>query len=95
MHRYSRVNRKNLDDEIGEWTKNYTKYEVMEKLQAAGIPSMPSLSNLDLLKDEHVKHRNIFQEMDYSGRATHGMPYQDEVRAACRFRYSSNIFSES
>ncbi len=61
------LNRQILDVGIGEYTKKYTKYEVMKNLQSAGIQSMPSLSNIDLLKDEHVKHRNLFQEMDYSG----------------------------
>ncbi|MCP4021127.1 MAG: CoA transferase [Desulfobacteraceae bacterium] len=56
-----------LDKEIAQWSKDLTKFEIMEILQEAGVPAMPSFTNIDLLANPHLLERNIFQRMDYSG----------------------------
>lgn len=56
-------NREKLDSLISEWTVNYTHYEVMEMLQAAGVAAMPSFSAEELLADPHVRARDIIQEV--------------------------------
>jgi len=53
-------NRKEIDEEISRWTINYTHYELMEKLQAAGVAAMPSFDAEEILSDPHTKARELF-----------------------------------
>lgn len=62
----SRYNhRHELDRLVSEWTRNYTPYQVMSKLQEAGVPAGPSCDIVDLLNDPHLKERELFMELDY------------------------------
>jgi benzylsuccinate CoA-transferase BbsF subunit len=45
---------------IAEWTQNFSAYQVMEKLQSAGVAAGPSLNAAQLLEDPHLKERAIF-----------------------------------
>lgn len=58
-------NRKDIDREIGKWTVNYTHYELMERLQDAGVAAMPSFDAEEILTDPHTKARNLFTEVDH------------------------------
>jgi len=63
---YSRwKNQEELDRLVGEWTIDYTHYEVTEILQKAGVAAMPSLSNEEILSDAHFKERNLAVEMEH------------------------------
>jgi benzylsuccinate CoA-transferase BbsF subunit len=63
---YSRwKNEKELDELIGEWTANYTNYEVTEILQKAGVAAMPSFSNEEIFSDPHFKARNLAVEVEH------------------------------
>lgn len=63
---YSRwKNQEELDRLVGEWTINYTHYEVTEILQKAGVAAMPSLSNEEILSDAHFKERNLAVEVEH------------------------------
>jgi len=60
-----RKNEEELDRLIGEWTINYTSYEVMEILQAAGVAAVPSLSNEEILNDRHFRERGLAVEVEH------------------------------
>lgn len=53
-------NRETLDKRLGEWTINYTHYELMERLQKAGVAAMPSFNAEEILNDPHTKERELF-----------------------------------
>ncbi len=76
-----------MDKEIGIWTRAHTKYEIMEILQADGVAAMPSLSNIDLLANKHLKARNLFQKLNYSG--------TDQIAITPPFRFSRDGVSIS
>ncbi len=58
-------NQAELDRIIGDWTKELDAYNVMEKLQAAGVAAAPSLSSEGLFNDPHLKERGVFQQIDH------------------------------
>ena len=63
---YSRYrNKTELDKLVGEWTKNYTNYEVMQILQKAGVAAGPSTNIDDMVADPHLKERGLYKELDY------------------------------
>jgi len=57
-------NQEALDRIITEWTEGLDCYEVMKRLQAAGVAAAPSLSSEGLFKDPHVKARGVFVQVD-------------------------------
>ena len=58
-------NQDDLDRIMGEWTSTQTQYQVMEKLQAAGIPAGPVLNARGLLSDPHFRARGFFEAVDH------------------------------
>ncbi len=63
---YSRwQNQEELDRLIGEWTKNYGHYELMERLQMAGVAAMPSLSAEEFFADPHLRERELITEVKH------------------------------
>jgi benzylsuccinate CoA-transferase BbsF subunit len=63
---YSRwKNERELNDLIGEWTVNYTHYEVTEILQKAGVAAMPSFSNEEIFSDPHFKAQELAVEVEH------------------------------
>jgi crotonobetainyl-CoA:carnitine CoA-transferase CaiB-like acyl-CoA transferase len=58
-------NQDDLDQIVGEWTMNQGDYEVMHRLQAAGIAAMPSLSNKALFQDRHLRERGVFVQVSH------------------------------
>ena len=63
---YSRwKNERELNDLIGEWTVNYTHYEVTEILQKAGVAAIPSFSNEEIFSDPHFKARELAVEVEH------------------------------
>ena len=63
---YSRwKNERELNDLIGEWTVNYTHYEVTEILQKAGVAAIPSFSNEEIFSDPHFKARELAIEVEH------------------------------
>ncbi|MDD5038438.1 MAG: CoA transferase [Dehalococcoidales bacterium] len=57
-------NQDELDRLIGEWTRNYSHYEVMEILQKAGVMAGASLDVEEAAKDPHLRERGFFIEID-------------------------------
>ncbi|PKB64228.1 MAG: hypothetical protein BZY80_03395 [SAR202 cluster bacterium Io17-Chloro-G2] len=54
-----------LDAVISRWTETRTSYQVMETLQAAGVPAGPVLNALQLLADTHWRERGYFETVDH------------------------------
>ena len=47
-----------LDDMIGKWTRDWTPYQLMRDLQAAGVPSGAMQTAEDLWRDVHLRARD-------------------------------------
>ena len=54
-------NRSDLDALISAWTSGRNAFEVMEKLQAAGVPAGVVQSGADLAADEHLRARGFIE----------------------------------
>ncbi len=54
-----------LDRLLENWTLQHTHYEVMEKLQAAGVPAGPVLDSQELLDDAHLNARGYFETVPH------------------------------
>ena len=55
-----------LDKIVSLWTSAQGQYDVMETLQAAGIPAGPVLSARGLLADPHFRARGFFEHVEHS-----------------------------
>jgi benzylsuccinate CoA-transferase BbsF subunit len=58
-------NRQELDEIISRWTAQYDHYEVMRKLQAAGVAAGAVLTTGEFVEDEHVKARGFMESFDH------------------------------
>ena len=58
-------NQDELNKLIAGWTKDFTHYEVMHKLQKVGIAAGASLNTGELFNDPHVKERGAFIELNH------------------------------
>ena len=54
-----------MDALVTEWTLTLTNMEVMERLQAVGVPAGPSQNNEALINDPQLQFRNQFIETDH------------------------------
>jgi len=54
-----------LDARIGDWTRTREAREVMETLQAAGVPAGVVQRSSDLLRDPQYRHRRFHQPLDH------------------------------
>jgi len=55
-----------LDGLISDWTRERTKEEVTEVLQAAGVPASPVLSVPEVLADPHLRARGFYESVSHS-----------------------------
>ena len=60
-----RRNHDELDRIIGEWTVQSDKYDLMHRLQAAGIASGPVLTGKDIHFDPHYRSRGFLERVTY------------------------------
>jgi len=67
-------NQDELEGIISDWTRQHTHYEVMEKLQKAGIAAGPLLTMPELFEDPHLKERGFFEMVSHPEAGTH--PYE-------------------
>ncbi len=58
-------NQDELNKLLGTWTKNFTHYEVMHKLQKVGVAAGASLNTEEMYNDPHVKARGAFIEQEH------------------------------
>jgi benzylsuccinate CoA-transferase BbsF subunit len=71
-------NQDELDKLIGEWTRNYTHYEVMEMLQKVGVMAGASLDVEEVVTDPHLRERGFIVKIDQPniGRTWPGLPWK-------------------
>ncbi len=60
-----KLNEEALDSIIQEWTRGQDVYEVMKKLQDAGVAAAPSLSSEGLFTDPHLVERKVFRQVSH------------------------------
>jgi len=59
-------NQDTLDSLVGEWTRRFDRYTLMERLQAAGIPAGVVQNGEDRVeRDPQFKHRNLFRSLEH------------------------------
>lgn len=54
-----------IDAEIAAWTADRDAHEVAELLQQAGVAAGPTLSNLEMVADPHLRARNMIVPIDH------------------------------
>lgn len=59
-------NQNALDEIIAAWSRDRTKEEAAEALQAAGVPAMPVLSVPEVFGDEHLSAREFFEPVSHA-----------------------------
>jgi len=59
------TNQKEIDAQLADWTIQFTDYDLMNKLQAAGVAAMPSFCAEQILSDPHVKAREKLLEIEH------------------------------
>jgi crotonobetainyl-CoA:carnitine CoA-transferase CaiB-like acyl-CoA transferase len=64
-------NQDELNEIIADWTRQHNPYEIMERLQNAGIASGPLLSIPELFEDPHLKERGFFEKVFHREAGTH------------------------
>ncbi len=65
-----------LDKEISEWTIGHTNYEIMERLQHAGVAAAPVLDEKDAPADKHLAARGFFETVTHPIAGTYINPGQ-------------------
>jgi crotonobetainyl-CoA:carnitine CoA-transferase CaiB-like acyl-CoA transferase len=58
-------NQEALDAVITDWTSRRTPYQVMETLQAKGVPAGAVLNAGELLRDPHFRARGFFETVEH------------------------------
>ncbi len=55
---------------VESWTLKYTKFEVMEHLNAINVPCAPVLDSADLFEDDHLRAREMIVEVPHPQRGS-------------------------
>ncbi len=63
--------RHDLDAIVEEWTRQHTKYEVMQLLGDAGVPCGACQDTGEVLSDPHLKAREMIVDIDYPTRGVY------------------------
>jgi formyl-CoA transferase len=61
------VNGDALFEEIGAWTRQHSKHEVMQILGEAGVPCSANLDTRDLFRDPHLLEREFVHTLEHPG----------------------------
>ncbi|HEY0396359.1 MAG TPA: formyl-CoA transferase [Candidatus Elarobacter sp.] len=62
-----------LDEVFGvveQWTRGFSKFEVLDKLNAIDVPCGPIMSTKDLFEDESLRARGMIAEVEHPERGT-------------------------
>lgn len=64
---------------VEEWTKQYDKFEIVDKLSVAGVPCGPVLNTKEIMEDETAYDGNTLVKIDQGGKigtfVTVGVPF--------------------
>ncbi len=66
-----KANEEALDDLIGTWSREWEAHDLMQTLQAAGVPAGVVQINQEVLEDPQLAHRGHFIYMDHTGVGRH------------------------
>jgi crotonobetainyl-CoA:carnitine CoA-transferase CaiB-like acyl-CoA transferase len=58
-------NEDELDRIIGAWTSTRDRWQVTELLQRAGVAAMPTFTNIDVVRDPHMRERGFLVDLDH------------------------------
>ncbi len=58
-------NRDALDEMISDWTRDRPPLDIMQMLQAAGVPAMPVLAGEEIVVDRHVVERGVVETVEH------------------------------
>ena len=59
---------------ISSWTRDKDHVELMNLLQAEGVPAAPVYDQRELFDDPHIRSREFFQELNQPSTGTHMYP---------------------
>jgi len=81
-----KANEDELDNLIGEWTRNYTPEQVMKMMQGAGVAAGIVATGEDLLNDPQLKYRGHFPVLNHSeiGPHSYHAPAYKLSKTPCR-----------
>ena len=81
-----KANEDALEDVITTWTRERSDVDVVEVLQAHGIPSSATFNSQDLAEDRHLQESGLFVALEHPevGRQMHiGMPWRMSGTPTC------------
>jgi benzylsuccinate CoA-transferase BbsF subunit len=95
-------NQNELDKLIADWTKDFTHYEVMHRLQSAGVAAGPSFNMEELMNNPQVKERGVIFEQNHpeAGKTlVYRSPWTSSLTATnppapCLGEHNSYVFKE-
>ncbi|MCU1673665.1 MAG: CoA transferase [Frankiales bacterium] len=64
-----------VDAQVGSWTRQFTKAELVQKLQTVGVPSAPVRQIAEVVADPHLRQRGMLVEMDHPQEGPLVMPH--------------------
>jgi crotonobetainyl-CoA:carnitine CoA-transferase CaiB-like acyl-CoA transferase len=67
-------NHDDLDKLITDWTSQCEKHEVIKILQQAGVASGPVLTHAEIMSDDHIRERGLFETITRPVTGTHPYP---------------------
>jgi len=73
------INRRDLDDLVTAWTRNFSPQQVIDRLQAAGVAAMPVMNIADQFADPHLNARETYVEIDHphvGAEMVYGVPWR-------------------
>ena len=91
-----------LNQHLADWTRNFSPYEIMHKLQSVGIAAGPSFNIEELINDPHIRERGVVVEQCHpdAGRTiVYRSPWasaltKDNPPAPCFAEHNKYVFSE-
>jgi benzylsuccinate CoA-transferase BbsF subunit len=89
-----RKNQEELDELVGQWTINYDHYEVMQKLQKAGVMAGASLNVEEVVHDPQLNERNFFVDIEYPDKTKlrrTGLPWKLSDTPRGNYRYAPSL----
>jgi crotonobetainyl-CoA:carnitine CoA-transferase CaiB-like acyl-CoA transferase len=89
-------NEAELDRIIEDWTVSRDRWEITEKLQAAGVAAFPSLGAKDLVEDPHMKAREFQVQLPHPvvGSRIHAGIGWKMSATPCRVRKAAPVLGE-
>jgi crotonobetainyl-CoA:carnitine CoA-transferase CaiB-like acyl-CoA transferase len=87
-------NQGKLDKLISSWTINYDHFEVMQKLQKAGVMAGASLNMEEVVNDPHLAERDFFVDIEYPDKTKlrrTGLPWKLSDTPRGNYQYAPSL----